>query len=177
MIISLPTVDMPTVKERIIAETSRIEEDATYSAKGHYNASAGWRKIHYWIGIPTVIAAALTAAAIFKEESTVALVLTGLVTVSTAVTTFLNPNEKADNHHSFGNSFNDLKDRARRFREIDIEQLNDAEAASRLSGFGAEKTKLNADAPPIPWWAFSRARRSIEQGEARYAVDEKVSRP
>lgn len=36
-------------------EAERIEEDATYSSKSHFNAEATWIHRHYWLGKPLSI--------------------------------------------------------------------------------------------------------------------------
>ena len=162
---------MPTAKEKIITECRRIEEDSLHSGKGHYNAATCWRIVHYAIGIPIAIAAAVTSGAILAENSTLALWLSALVTVATAVTTFLNPHEKASAHYKFGNSFNSLKNRARILREVEIEHLGDVDASARLKELDEQRSKLNSEAPPIPRFAFLKAKRGVKDGESQYAVD------
>ena len=43
-----------SIKEKVIIEAKRIEEDSLYSAKGHFFAASWWNKFHIWIGIPMV---------------------------------------------------------------------------------------------------------------------------
>lgn len=40
-------------------EAERIEEDATYSSKSHFNAAQVWERRHYWLGIPATAFAAI----------------------------------------------------------------------------------------------------------------------
>jgi hypothetical protein len=40
-----------------------------------------------------------------------------------------------------------------------------------------EKDKLNANSPQIPDWAYNKAKKGIEAGEAQFAVDKKDTTP
>ncbi len=53
-------------------ESQRIEEDALYSAKGHFEAARTWSRIHLWIGLPTAILAAVSGVSAFKDETVIA---------------------------------------------------------------------------------------------------------
>src|SRR5215475_6229450 len=84
----------------IIREAKRLEENSLYSCKGHHYAARGWRNRHLWLGIPTVVIAAIVGAAAFsqyaKEYPLVAILggfLSIVVAVLSGITTFLNPNE------------------------------------------------------------------------------------
>ncbi|UCH11899.1 MAG: SLATT domain-containing protein, partial [Candidatus Omnitrophota bacterium] len=90
----------------------------------------------------------------------------------TAVNTFLNPNEKANRHKDAGNAYNSLRNRARIFHEIELETLqNEAAALSVLKELSKERDKLNKESSQIPKWAFQKARRGIQEGEATYAFE------
>ena len=47
-------------------EAERIEEDATYSSKSHFNAEDTWVRRHYWLGIPSTILAAVAGATLSR---------------------------------------------------------------------------------------------------------------
>ena len=94
---------------KIIEEAKRIENDASYSAKGHYEAAGYWTRFHLMIGIPTVVLSAIAGAsalAQFDNHSIIAGFLAIIVAALTAVATFLNPNEKANSHQNVGNKYN-----------------------------------------------------------------------
>ena len=161
-------------KEKIVKEAKRIEEDSLYSSKGHFYAAQFWTNLHLWIGIPTSIMAAIAGASAlsqFDNHQIVAGILAILVAALSAVSTFINPNEKATIHHNAGNHYNSLKNRARIFSEIDVNVESDEGLLAKLRTLSAERDELNEKSPQIPKWAFRRARQGIEDGEAQYKVD------
>jgi hypothetical protein len=158
----------------IAKEASRIEEDALYSARGHFEASRGWTLAHYWIGVPTTLLAATAGASALSHETTVAGVIAIAVAALTALSTFLNPSKRAQQHQSAGAAFNEVRSGARILREIDLEAgKDDRSIAESLKQLAARRDELNKASPGIPRWAFERARRGIGAGEASYAVDER----
>ncbi|MBE9594724.1 MAG: SLATT domain-containing protein, partial [Proteobacteria bacterium] len=82
---------MESIKENIIKEAKRVEEDSMYSAKGHFVVANFWMKFHLWIGVPTAILAAIAGASAlsqFDNHNIIAGILAIVVTALTAVTTF-----------------------------------------------------------------------------------------
>jgi hypothetical protein len=164
-------------KENLIKEARRIEEDSLYSAKGHFVAAIFWTNFHLWIGVPTAILAAIAGASAlsqFDNHNIVAGILAIIVTALTAITTFLNPNEKANSHLNAGNKYNSLRNKARIFCEIDSCGENNSiqELTKQLKELAKQRNELNQNSPQIPRWAFKRAKKGIEGGEANYKVDE-----
>ncbi len=91
-------------KEAIIKEAKRIEENSLYSAKGHFVAAQFWTNFHLWIGVPTVILAALagtSALAQFDNHNIIAGILSLIVVVLAAITTFLNQGKRASIHLAY----------------------------------------------------------------------------
>jgi hypothetical protein len=159
-----------------IKEAKRIEEDSLYSAKGHFVTADFWTNFHLWIGVPTVILAAIAGASAlsqFDNHNIIAGILAIIVAALTAVTTFLNPNEKANSHRNAGNKYNSLRNKARIFHEVDCcgEDL-DQELTIQLKELAKQRDELNQSSPQISRWAFKKARKGIEDGEADYNVDE-----
>jgi hypothetical protein len=166
-----------SIKSMIIKEARRIEEDSSYSAKGHFVAANFWTNFHLWIGVPTAILAAIAGASAlsqFDNHNIIAGILAIIVTALTAVTTFLNPNERANSHLNTGNKCNSLRNKARIFWEIDAcGDDSDQELTKQLKELARQRDELNQNNPQIPRWAYKKARKSIEEGEADYKVDEK----
>ena len=97
-----------------------------------------------------------------------------IVTALTAVTTFLNPNEKANSYRNAGNKYNSLRNKARIFCEINSYGENsDQEITKQLKELAKQRDELSQNSPQIPRWAYKKARKGIEEGEADYKVDEK----
>lgn len=163
------------IKENMIKEARRIEEDSLHSAKGHFVAANFWTNFHLWIGVPTAILAAIAGASAlsqFENHNIIAGILAIIVTALTAVTTFLNPNERANSHLNAGNKYNSLRNKARIFCEIDTcGDDSDYEFIKQLKDLAKQRDDLNQNSPQIPKWAFKRARKGIEEGEANYTVD------
>ncbi len=168
---------MESIKEKIIKEAKRVEEDSLYSAKGHFIAAHFWTNFHLWIGVPTAILAAIAGASAlsqFDNHNIIAGILAIIVTALTAVTTFLNPNEKANSHRNAGNKYNSLRNKARIFYEIDsYREDSDQEATKQLKELAKQRDELTHNSPQIPKWAYKKAKKGIEEGEADYKVDEK----
>ncbi|MEW6715188.1 MAG: SLATT domain-containing protein [Nitrospirota bacterium] len=165
-------------KDEIIKEAKRIEENSLYSAKGHFVAAHFWDNFHLWIGIPTVVLAAVAGTAAFAkidQNNFIAGALSIVVVVLTAVATFLNPKERSHTHLTSGNNYDSLLTRARMFWTIECrrENLEDALSA-KLNSLSDERDRLNRESPQVPKWAFKKARKGIEEGEASYKVDGKV---
>lgn len=166
--------NMTPIRENIITEAKRLEEDAQYSSKGQYNAASIWGVVHFSIGIPAAILSAIAGASAlyqFDSHEIVAAMLSLIVAALTAILTFLNPNRRQTTHQNAGGEYNSLRNRARIFRTVDIHTLDDAAAAQKLGALDAERSELNKKSPAIPRIAFTRARKGIEEGEATYAAD------
>lgn len=169
---------VPIARKEIIKEAKRIEENSLYTAKGHFVAAHFWDNFHLWLGIPTVVLAAVAGTAAFAKfdkNNIIAGVLSIVVVVLTAVTTFLNPKERAHTHLTSGNNYDSLLTRARVFWTIECRRENSEDALSaRLSTLSEERDRLNRESPQVPKWAFKKAKKGIEAGEADYKVDEKA---
>jgi len=159
---------------KIMLEAKHIEEDALYSAKGHFYAGQFWANLHLWIGIPTACISAIAGASAlsqFDYHSVVAGILAIIVAASTAVSTFLNPNEQASRHKDSGNNYNGLRNQSRIFYEIEIKTVkNETVAFSILKRLNNDRDNLNKESPQIPKWAFQKAKKGVESGEAAYRI-------
>lgn len=165
-----------TIDQAMIAalrrEAERIEEDATYSSKSHFNAEDTWVRRHYWLGVPATALAAIAGAALVKSQPEWASALTLLASLLTGLMTFLKPNERAAMHRAAAGQFLALKNDARLFREVDLLQVHQLdELPGRLKALSATRNELNQKSPSIPRGAFVAARKGIEEGEATHKVD------
>lgn len=167
----------PLEQEKMAAlsrEAQRIEEDATYSSKSHFNAEQIWERCHYWLGVPATVCAAIAGGALFKSHDEVGSAFALLASLLTGLMTFLKPNERATMHRVSAGQFLALRNDARIFREIELLQANRwEECAERLKTLSATCNELNQKGPSIPRCAFVAARKGIEEGEATHKVDQK----
>ncbi len=158
--------------EPIKAEASRIEEDALYSAKGHWEAAKPWEHRHLWLGIPTTICAAAAGVSAFSDHPILSGGLAVVVAVGSALITFVNPSERHQRHSEAGNAYKALSNDARIFRTVDcMLETNPAALTAKLHDLNQRRNDLNQSSPLIPRKAFEAARRGIEQGEATHKVD------
>lgn len=163
---------LPNITKNLIDEALRIEEDVLYSSKSHFNAAALWANCHYWIGIPATLCGVI-ASVTTKTNTELAIWFSVLTTILTALITFLKPNEKIALHKNFGDQFLALRNDCRIFRTIEIyEGLKDAELTKKLKTLANRRNELNKNSPQIPFRAFSKAKKGIEQGEATHQVDQ-----
>lgn len=163
-----------TNKEKIINEAKRIEEDSIYSAKGHFYAAQCWVNVNLWLGGISVVLSAIAGASAlsqFDYHNIVAGGLSIIVAGLTAVITFINPNERASVHQKAGNKYNALKNDARIFHEIEVDDIDEKSALDNLKKLNDRRNKLNLESHQIPKWAFEKARKGMEEGEAEYKVD------
>jgi hypothetical protein len=165
---------MNSPKEPIRTELLRIEEDCTYSGKAHFNAAGRWGSYHFWLGLPAVGLSALAGLAFFKDYTVVAAAMSGTAAVLTAFQTFMKPSERSASHKAAGDQYLGLRNDARVFREIRMEHVCDDQAAiDGLDEFTKRRKELNMASPQIARRDFTRARKGIEGGEAKHAVDQK----
>jgi hypothetical protein len=177
------TAESPTskTKEEVIKEAKRIEESLLHSSKGHFVAARIWGNLNLWVGVPMVVLSSIAGAAAlarFDPERVIAGSLSILVAVLSAVATFLNPNERVAAHQNAGNSYDSLMNRVRIFWAIECWQSDSDQALTeRLRHFSEQKDDLNRKCPRIPPWAYRRAKKGIDAGEAKFAVDTATEGP
>lgn len=161
-------------KNEVIKEARRIEEDSLYSSKGHFYASQFWSNLHLWIGIPASIMAAIAGASAlsqFDYHEIIAGVLAIVVSAFSAVATFINPNEKAKEHLALGNMYNNLRKESRTFCNIDADMCSENDLLVKLKSLSQQQNDLNSRPIQVPKWAFRKARKGIDEGEAHYEID------
>lgn len=167
----LTTVDQDKVSA-LRNEAERLEEDAIYSSKGHFNAEDTWVRRNYWLGVPATILGAVAGATLIKSQPEWATAFTLLASLLTGLMTFLKPNERAATHRAAAGQFLALRNEARFFREIELLQADRLdELPERLKSLSATRNELNLKSPSIPRRAFVAARKGIEEGEATHKVD------
>ncbi len=158
--------------QKLADEARRIEEDSIFSSKGHYNSGESWKRVHYYIGVPTVILAAIASASAFNDEGLLAGVIGILVAVLTALSTFLDPSGKKNEHYAAGAAFGSLKNQARMFYEIDVlKNVEISELDEKLLLLAKRRDDLNSGSPLVSRQSYLKAKSDIEGGTNTYAVD------
>ncbi|CQH18194.1 MULTISPECIES: SLATT domain-containing protein [Enterobacterales] len=159
--------------EKIKEECLRIEEDALYSSKSHYNASSPWEKCNLFIGIPIAILSAIAGLSALKDMTTITIVISFLLTCLTAINTALNPSKRAGHHKSAAGEYNNLKNDVRLFREIELIEINspDKELKNKIKVFSDRRNQLNISSPTIPRWAYEKTQSDVNDGFTQYSID------
>lgn len=158
--------------EAMEREADRIEEDCTYSAKGHFESARIWGRWNLGVGIPAAVLAALAGLSGFQYQAELAGGLAVFSGALAALLTFLKPSERASGHQKAGALYNSVKNRARFFREVDLTSgAKTAVLRKRLRQLAEERNALSEASPEILRPAFERARKGIESGEATYRAD------
>ncbi len=159
-------------REEIIKEAKRLYENCLFTSKSHFIEARFWQNLHLWVGIPTVIVAGIAGTLAFADVRQIAGILSMVIVVLTSITTFLNPKEQGNSHRTAGNNYDALMTKARIFWSIDCwREDSDIILTERLKAYSDERDKLNRECPQPFNWAYKRAKRGIEKGEAEYLVD------
>jgi hypothetical protein len=159
-------------KEEIIREAKRLCENCLHTSKSHFMEARFWQNLHLWIGIPTVILAGVAGTLAFADVRQLSGVLSMVVVVLTSITTFLNPKEQANTHLTAGNNYDSLMTKLRIFWSIDCwREDSDDILTERLKTYSEERDSLNRECPQPFKWAYNKAKKGIEEGEAEYLVD------
>ncbi|PSV15945.1 SLATT domain-containing protein [Photobacterium kishitanii] len=160
------------VLNKFIEEAKRIEEDALYSSKGHYNCADNWKSVHYWIGIPAAVLAGVASVSAFSDNTIVAGYISVLVAILTALSTFLDPNARQNSHKASGAAFGALKNQSRCFYEIDVHLEQDEKKLKKhLDILFHRRDELNSTSFSISAKAYKKAKKDIESGSNNYRVD------
>ena len=159
--------------QTVISECHRIEEDALYSSKSHYNVSDRWDKLNLWFGVPLAILTALSCIAAIKSTANAVVAISITATILTALNTSLNPSKRAALHKSAANEYNKLKNEVRIFREILTSNFDftDKTLIEKLTSYSDRRNQLNSSSPNIPRWAYEKTQRDVNQGFTKYNID------
>ncbi|WP_329167201.1 SLATT domain-containing protein (plasmid) [Streptomyces sp. NBC_01717] len=156
------------------AEFLRLEESATYSAQTQFEQAKRWRALHWALGIPTTLLAAVagTTALVESAGSTAAGILALLSAGLGAVLTTVNAPQRAGHAAASANAFLEIQTAARQHREIDLPDCALAEAREVLAALTVRRDEQNAKAEVPSRRAYSRAKANVRAGAQTYAVDE-----
>jgi len=154
-------------RQRIRDEASRIEEASLWAAERHYAAETPWFMINFWLGIPSVILAAIASAAAFSDVQSSKLVAGGVslaVAALTALLTFLDPHKRAHLHHETAKQYEALYHQAGFFNRIQTQDTNCTtdDLAKVLTAFHARFNEINQGSPSVPCRAYRVAERHIK---------------
>jgi hypothetical protein len=157
-------------------EADRIEEDCTYSAKGHYESARIWGRWNLGIGLPAAVIAAGAGFSGFSGMPELAGALAVLSGTLTSILTFLKPSERSSAHLKAGAQYNSLKNRARLYKNVELPSGKTSRVlVRRVQQLSEDRNSLNEASPEILRPGFIRARHGIESGQSQYRVDRKAT--
>ncbi|MDA3047666.1 SLATT domain-containing protein [Campylobacter sp. JMF_08 NE1] len=147
---------------KIIDEAFRLEEDCTYSAKGHFESAKQWRYLYYMLMLFSIITLMLSISNIFVNFSICHIILNITAGLITVIIIFLNPQEKYISHQNSGNHFLSLRNEIRIFREIEISSLELNQKIEKISFLSKKRDELNINSLPISTYGYENAKKQIE---------------
>jgi len=161
---------MDRVITELKAEADRLEWDALYTMKGHFNAAMLWNFTHYSLGIAAVILGTVAGKEfVGAENATTASAVATASAAIAAIITLLKPSEKAQPHHASGVFYGAIKRKARMFQNISLVAEPDPQALRReLNELVIAYHDHQQSAPPVPSPAYWITRRGVRGGEHTY---------
>lgn len=165
---------MNHLKNQVVLECERIEEDSEQSAKRHFNAASRWSSYNGWLGIPSVVIAGIASAVSFAALPVLSGIFAATAAALTAVLTFLKPAERSASHNSYGNQYLRLRNETRLFREVELPTIKQAdELSERFKPFAERRDDLNDGAPMTTDQDYTKANQGILDGQTEYKADKK----
>ena len=165
-----------SVKDEVAGHTKRVIEDATYSAKSHFNASDIWAGYNSWLAIPNILLALLAGGTAIQEWPLAASVSAFAAAALSGILTFLNPQDRSYSHRRAADQYLALKNRALLLLNVDLKLLDESQASRQIEALSRERDALNHLSPSIPARAYRRAKQGIEGGENIYEVDQQAAK-
>jgi uncharacterized protein YjhX (UPF0386 family) len=159
------------LRTSIINEAEFLEDDCYYISQAHYVAARRWQRLHYLLGVPIALISGVVGASAlsqFDQHAVVVGVLALAVAALSAITTFVNPSQRAVQHLAAGNTYEALRNVTRIFREVDCHTQKSNEALERiLKRLNKKRDDLNRAGPLRGRKDLAIARQDIQTGSPR----------
>jgi hypothetical protein len=154
-------------------EAARLEEDVLYSEKSHFSIGTVWTRVHYFLGIPACVLAALAGVSKTTPFAELVPILAIASSALTALLTFLAPDRVAAQHMTAGKAYSELRGRIRRFINVHAQPggQNVATLAKQLEELAVSKTEIQRTSPHTGGLAYRMGKASVGRGEHAYKVD------
>jgi MoxR-like ATPase len=116
---------MSDIKQRIAKEAQEIEMDCVRLSEAHYQAAGRRDRINLTLGIPaTVLAGPTSVTALSEIAGNNRYLVTGILAIVvaslSALITFLNPSDQANNHKSASANYDALRVKASLLKDIEL---------------------------------------------------------
>ena len=126
------------LRQKIIGEAKDIEFDCRVAARCHSRAATFWLIIHYALGLPAAVLAAVAGISAIADHPTWAAILAISSAVVAGMNTFLNPGQMTQGHSKKRSEYEHLKNDVRHFRNITLLMQGDAATLPRISCVSAK---------------------------------------
>ncbi|WP_162983051.1 SLATT domain-containing protein [Helicobacter mehlei] len=158
--------------ENIRKELKRIDEDVSFSAKGHLESAMMWRYAEYALMLLSSVSLCITLTFTFGNLDKIWLSVLSIISGSlTVFLIFLRTQEKHLAHSRCGNQYLALRDKARVFAELGSKNMDIEKQIEYLKRLNFEKSVLNKESLPISWLGYWLAGRQIQRESHIYQVD------
>lgn len=150
----------------VIDSLRRVWLRSRYRADRYYQAAIRWQSLHYVLGVPAAIVAAVAGVAALQSNRILAAVLAVAAAVLSGTSAFLNPGARVAQYLRASRSFLGLASRVRVFAFTGCSDGDNPkrhmEAVKRLQAFTDEEIELEAEAPLVPRWTAKAVIRRLQ---------------
>ena len=166
------------LRRELHQEANRVLIDAEYTGRQHMLYARHWRRCAIWMGLPSVVLAALASGA---AGVTALLGIEGWVTALLGlsgaaiggVRSFFRPDEQAARHGRKGEECITIRNRARLLMNIELRLPLSCDAlADRAQALRSSYDALRSREPTgLPEWTYRTAKKEITAGNYDYEGD------
>lgn len=167
-----------SIRDKVIKETHRMEEDVLHSEKNHYVSASFWRNAYMGIGLMNAILAAIagyTALSDFDNHAFYSAGIAIIIMILSGVLAFMSPHEKSTQYKKVGDDYNAIKHDIRLLREVKIDTFSEPELIEEIEKLKKRKDEINKRSIHIFKRHYKIAKKGIEDGEAEYQIDKESS--
>ena len=160
-------------------ESLRLDEDCTYSSRGHFEAERFWSRMHHWIGVPAALVGGGAGVSAFNQETLLAGWLAVVAAALAALATCLNPSAKAVEHHAAGTKYLSLRNESRFLRETWPSPSDVIPFREKLASLVQRRNELNESSPLSPGTPSRPLENGSNKGKpsTRSTSDERTNAP
>ncbi|GIG03286.1 SLATT domain-containing protein [Catellatospora citrea] len=159
------TADEQVWRDNAEEEIRQLVDDMLYTEKTHLSAAERLQYVHRALGLSATISASASAATIVGDlvawvPGTLALI----AAISSAVLTFVKPEQLSEQHLSAGRQLNALRVQARQLLSLDLPRLPFKDVRRAIADIATKKATVDTAAPATNGKNFKIASQRIKSG-------------
>jgi len=132
-------------------------EEVYRNEQARYQCAKEYRRLHYWLGIPTVIITAAISSSLFyllennatQYQKLILAAISAIAAILVSIQTFLEPSKLAEKNVDCGRGLYGLRMKLENFM-AKLDSVGDREAEQFLEQTSTEMEKISAGVPEIP---------------------------